>query len=107
MVVNNFRYGIHTLASNATVVSSYIGTDATGITEVGNAGGVFVESASAKIGGTTGTTPGGACTGDCNVLAGNFTNLDIQATGALVQGNFIGVQVTGTSAQQFWGGLKV
>ena len=53
----------------------------------------------ARIGGETN---GGPCTGDCNVISGAINGkaqilLDLNATGALVRGNFIGTDVTGTA----------
>jgi CSLREA domain-containing protein len=59
------------------------------------------------IGGTSGTTPGGDCTGVCNVISGNgrssttalFHGIKIagvNATGNIVRGNFIGMDATGT-----------
>ena len=70
--------------------------------------GVLVDGAPTNtIGGTTGTTPGGACTGACNVIAGNNTpsgggyGVRIQgagATGNRVEGNYIGIDATGTGS---------
>ncbi|MGH2400369.1 MAG: hypothetical protein ACRDF6_11030, partial [bacterium] len=74
----------------------------------GNLGhGVFIlNSPNNVVGGTDGTTPGGACTGDCNVLSGNgidpanvlFNGVRIAGAGATgndIIGNFIGTDITG------------
>ena len=56
---------------------------------------------STTIGGTTGTTPGGACAGACNVISGNVHGIFISTPtiiGDLVQGNYIGTDVTGLVA---------
>ncbi len=74
------------------VEGNYIGTDVTGTKALGNGGdGIFTSIPSTVIGGTT---PGAG-----NIISGNMANgVDIQANGALVQGNFIGTDVTGTKA---------
>jgi hypothetical protein len=63
------------------------------------------DSANNIIGGTVGTTPGGPCTGDCNVLitrAGASNSIDVRGTGLSstgnqILGNFIGTNAAGTS----------
>jgi CSLREA domain-containing protein len=87
-----------------TVAGNFIGTDVTGLLDVGNGGdGVFVSSKSNTIGGTTGTTPG-ACTGACNLISGNdFNGVFIGSEGGdaddnFVQGNFIGLKLNGNEA---------
>jgi CSLREA domain-containing protein len=103
LVVNNFADdGIFINADEVYVYGCFIGTDATGMTAVPNQGfGVQVFGGNGvRIGGAT---AGGPCTGDCNVISGatNFKAnvlLDLNTTGALVRGNFIGTNVTGTAA---------
>ena len=49
------------------------------------------------VGGTTGVTPGGACTGDCNRIIGNGAiGLRTIGGGGTVLGNMIGTDETGT-----------
>jgi hypothetical protein len=63
--------------------------------------GIDITGSNNLIGGTTGVTPGGSCTGACNVISANgvshFHNgLELAgATGNTIQGNHIGVDVTG------------
>ena len=103
LVVNNFADdGIFINADEVSVLGCFIGTDATGTFPVPNQGfGVQVFGGNGvRIGGAT---SGGPCTGDCNVISGATKSkanvlLDLLATGALVRGNFIGPDVTGTAA---------
>lgn len=96
-------------ATGNIVQGNYIGTKIDGMTSA--AGGaddnngsnnVRIEGAANNtIGGTVGTTPGGACTGACNVISGNRFNGGVVitgsgATGNSVLGNFIGTNVAGT-----------
>ncbi len=88
------------------VQGNYIGTDATGTRVLANAGtGVaIIDAADNTIGGDQGTTPGGECTGECNVISGN-TRADCRgaiqidgttATNNRVLGNYVGVDKDGT-----------
>jgi CSLREA domain-containing protein len=99
-------------ASGARVRGNFIGTDVSGTTGVANnAPGVIDKGSFDRIGGSNGTTPGGACTGDCNLISGNKGNdepqfvvdqagilIDPLAIGSIIQGNFIGTDVTGDEA---------
>ncbi len=84
--------------SGNVVSGNFIGTDTDGNEDFGNQGsGIAVLAGSSnQVGGTTGTTPGGSCTGACNVVSGNQGNgIRIRTSGTLVQGNFIGTDVDG------------
>jgi CSLREA domain-containing protein len=109
LVINRFDFdGIHLNNSdNNTIEGNFIGTDANGTAAggygVGRAGIFVASSQNNTIGGTAGTTPGGSCTGACNLISGNSgyaINLEQNAAdGAnsnIIQGNFIGTDVTGT-----------
>ena len=106
VISGNNSNGVEITGSGATgniVKGNYIGTTATGTASQSNSSnGVLINGApNNTIGGTTGTTPGGACTGACNVIS-NSTVAGVKisgsgATGNQVQGNFIGTDVSGTS----------
>lgn len=103
LVVNNFADdGIYIDADNVSVLGCFIGTDADGTAEAPNQGfGVHVfRGSGARIGGTSAGAP---CAGDCNLISGAISFnanvfLDDNTTGAVVSGNFIGTDVTGTAA---------
>jgi len=95
------------LNSNSnTIQGNYIGTDVTGMFDLGNgADGIFIQRSDNNIiGGTTGTSPGGNCTGACNLISGNNAGIDIfgdsrgSAENNLIQGNYVGTTVTGQAA---------
>jgi hypothetical protein len=94
-------------APDTIVAGNFIGTDVTGTADLGNTGfGIYLSNGSddVLIGGTGGTTAGGPCTGRCNLISGNLgggINIwggFVGSARALVQGNFIGVDVSGTAA---------
>jgi parallel beta-helix repeat protein len=98
-VISGNGSGIQFNAGPSTVIGNYIGTDPTGTVAVPNGNGVLISTSTGNIvGGTTGTTPGGPCTGACNLVSGNTGfGVDIsQGTNAIVKGNYIGVDVSGT-----------
>jgi hypothetical protein len=94
----------NSLATDNVVRGNFIGTGATGAGALGNTGDgilIWVEASRNAIGGTVGTTPGGPCTGDCNLISGNRTGIAIESpasAGNRVLGNVIGTNVSGTSA---------
>jgi uncharacterized repeat protein (TIGR01451 family)/CSLREA domain-containing protein len=100
---------VFTREANSNVVQgNYIGTDVTGTGDLGNLDvGVYIigladDADSNTIGGTTGTTPGGACTGACNLISGNGASglfiLGGLADNNDIMGNYIGTDVNGTAA---------
>jgi hypothetical protein len=92
------------------IQGNYIGTNATGTAGIGNNGdGVLLNDSQGQgnltsniLGGTTGTTPGGACTGACNVISGNNANgvgiWHSDAQNNSVLGNYIGINASGTAS---------
>ena len=95
------------------VMGNYIGTNTAGSADLGNNGnGIFVSINASRntIGGSLGTTPGGACTGACNLISGNNqTGIQVfnSTSNTTVQGNFIGTNAAGTAAigNSVWGVL--
>ena len=109
LIVNRFGVDgivLQTGGSNV-VAANYVGTTAAGTAPSGNGGNAIaiIDSANNIIGGVTGTTPGGSCTGDCNLLVANSassrSSVSIEsvvspATANQILGNFMGIDVTGT-----------
>jgi len=97
-------------AKNNTIIGNYIGTNSAGNARMPNGGdGILINDAvdsggggdvtGSTVGGTSGTTPGGGCTGSCNVISGNAVNgiglWHSRASGALIKGNHIGLNAGG------------
>lgn len=104
LVINRFKAGVgfggngialpSAAASGNRIVGNWIGTDATGTLDLGNAtdGILVVNGANNRIGGTS--------TADRNIISGNNDRgirvLGSNATGNTIIGNFVGTDVTGT-----------
>jgi hypothetical protein len=93
-------------ASSNTVEGNYIGTTVDGMNSPpggDECNSVRIENApNNRVGGAIGTTPGGDCTGACNVIAGVTFRGGVEitgsgATGNTVLGNFIGTNAAGTA----------
>ncbi len=97
VISGNNRFGVIIFGATATgnkVTGNFIGTDTNGTADLGNTlEGVYIQSASNTVGGTT--------AGERNVISGNDRNgvvFDLAAaTGNKVIGNYIGTDVTGTA----------
>ena len=102
LVINRFTLdGIYLVSFGGNVIEgNYIGTDATGTTDLGNSGsGVYVYS-------STGNIIGGSSPGAGNLISGNDYNASewttgrgvmlYDADGNTVIGNYIGTDITGT-----------
>ncbi len=101
LVINNFQGdGITSQAQAVTVAGDFIGTDATGAAAQPNTGAGVFTPGNGQIGGTNGTTPGGSCTGDCNLISGNGTaGIWISGFGSeVIEGNLIGTNAAGNGA---------
>ena len=99
IISGNDGFGVYILNSTATgnlVQGNYIGTDVNGTTALGNGdNGVYIN-------GAPDNTVGGTVSGARNVISGNGADgveiTSSEATGNLVQGNYIGTDVDGTAA---------
>lgn len=95
LVINRFSgSGIRVEANDVVIVGNYVGTDTTGMLDRGNSiDGVEVVYAD-------GVQIGGLTAAERNILSGNTDDgIDLDnATNAVVQGNYIGVDATGAGA---------
>ena len=87
-------------ATQNTVLGNFIGVTADGQASLGtNAIGVFISRSGDNVIGGANATPGGACTGACNVISGNGRGgVWLSGSGTernQVRGNYIGPDVTG------------
>jgi hypothetical protein len=76
-------------ANSATVTGSFVGTDVTGQTALGNGSGIQTVGFGSVIGGTA--------TSDRNVISGNGYGIYMSGSGTVL-GNFIGTNASGTAA---------
>ena len=107
LLSGNQGVGVRLLGTGSTgntIQGNFVGVDREGTSQVRNAdGGIFLRGGSSNntIGGDIGTTPGGGCTGACNVISGNSAGgillLDANTTNNRIQGNFIGLNATGAT----------
>lgn len=104
LISGNGLLGVVIFSSGNVVRGNFIGTDASGTAALGNVGGgVSVGASNLAVGATANNTIGGTVPGARNIVSGNlplglsgsgiFTGGS--AIGTLVQGNYIGTDVTG------------
>jgi MBG domain-containing protein len=90
---NDFS-GIEILDSGSTgnqILGNFIGTNATGTLAIGN------KAHGVEINGASNTIVGGTTAGARNIIAANgFSGVDIASSNNTVQGNYIGVNATGS-----------
>jgi len=95
LISGNDLFGIHLVGTlDSRIEGNFIGTDITGTLDLGNTSeGIRVE------GGSSNNIIGGMVEGARNIIAGNNGGgVLIASSNNMVQGNFIGTDVTGTSA---------
>jgi hypothetical protein len=101
VISGNGRVGIHIAeAQNNTVSGNYIGTDVTGMVDLGNARvGVWLYQ------GAQSNTVGGTTAGERNIISGNDehgilieASSELETANNVVLGNYIGTDVSGTGA---------
>jgi CSLREA domain-containing protein len=110
LVLNGFAEGISLdTTSNIKIGHNYIGTNAGGTAAAANSTGILLSNSTAQIGGTTGLTADGPCTGDCNLISGNTLYGIRLSSGAsaTLQGNFIGTDAAGTAALGNGSGIRL
>lgn len=111
----NHADGIQIVGSTAVsnvIQGNFVGTDESGSQSLGNdAGGVVVEAASNNVVGGVSDEDLESCTGPCNLISGNDGNgVLLTGEGAFsntVEGNFVGVDVTGLSALGNFNGVLI
>jgi CSLREA domain-containing protein len=94
VISGNSGVGINVVSGASTIQGNFVGTDATGTTAIGNSNqGILID-------GVSGCSIGGTTAGARNVISGNSGDgilIRNSATANVVQGNFIGVDVTGSA----------
>jgi titin len=83
--------GLLISGSGNVIQGNYLGTDLTGTQPMGNGIGVWIESGSNNL-------IGGKAAGQGNLISDNGYGVYLSGSGTVVQGNFIGTDVTGTQA---------
>jgi CSLREA domain-containing protein len=99
LVLRDFAVGIRLdSTSNVVLVGNRIGTDASGEETAADLTGIALNASDAWIGGPSGLSPNGPCTGDCNLISGHTANGVVLSNGSSAQilGNYIGTTVSGT-----------
>jgi len=96
LIAANNANGIYITGSGTSanpVLGNFIGTNASGATNLGNGAGVAIDNSASN------NTIGGTGAGAGNVISGNSVDgIDISSDGNLVQGNKIGTNAAGTAA---------
>jgi len=99
-VIDNWRNSGILLkgGNNHVVAGNRIGTTPDGLHSGSNDLGIQILGTRAQIGGTAGTSAS-SCSGDCNLISGNFGGIVISGLGSgVISGNWIGTDLTGNAA---------
>ncbi len=87
-------------AGRNTIQGNYIGVDASGSNPIGNGlRGIAIMSGENIVGGQN-ASPGGTCSGECNLISGNYYGLQLfqgSAVSNTITGNYIGTDASGLS----------
>lgn len=95
-VISGNASGIRLFGSNSKVQGNLIGTDVTGKVAIGNEEGLTFQGNSGPVGSNVigGTVPAAR-----NIISGNFNfGIDMTGQGNVVEGNYIGADITGEVA---------
>jgi titin len=92
LVINDFVSGIALETNGENVIAgNYIGTDVTGTAALGNQTGIYI--------GSNNNTIGGLAAAARNIIAGSsLDGVELQRNSNVLQGNYIGTDVTGRRA---------
>jgi len=94
LVINNHFDEISVIANNVTIAGNFIGTDASGTLGKGGTIGIVAELTASNL------TVGGPAAADRNLISGHvFYGVQlpfVSTTGHLIQGNYIGTDISGT-----------
>ncbi len=101
LISGNRQNGAYITGNNQVIEGNFIGTDTVGTAAISITNyrgiGLFVRGDNIRIGGIN-PTPETACSGACNLIAGNLGDHSLQvfnASNVAIQGNFIGYDVQG------------
>ncbi len=91
LISGNADYGVDVTGGGNAVQGNWIGLDLTGAAALRNTFGVFLRGSNNRV--------GGAAPGEANFISGNFAGVTFFTGGGnLLQGNFIGTDLSGTLA---------
>jgi photosystem II stability/assembly factor-like uncharacterized protein len=94
VVSSNTSSGITGTGSNNVVQGNFIGTNPAGTAALGN--GIGIELFMIVGGATSNNVIGGTTAGAGNLISGNQLGIRLNSSSALVQGNLIGTDISGT-----------
>jgi titin len=88
LISGNQQEGIYVTGTGTVIQGNYIGTDVGGTQIVKDNNGVKISGPGTLVGGLEPTVP--------NLISGNNYGINVKSTGTIIQGNFIGTDVTGS-----------